>query len=125
MPEEINRIVADRFSELLFLHSDEAIATCARRHRRRADALRRQHDDRQPGRARGAIPAAGTAARLGVEPGAYALVTLHRPALVDGPLLPRSAHSADLAREMPVVFPVHPRTRKMMESASPSTRACS
>ena len=31
--------------------------------------------------------AAGTAARLGVEPGAYALVTLHRPALVDGPLL--------------------------------------
>ena len=61
--------------------------------------------------------AAGTAARLGVEPGSYALVTLHRPALVDGPLLPETvAQLAALAREMPVVFPVHPRTRKMMES---------
>jgi UDP-N-acetylglucosamine 2-epimerase (non-hydrolysing) len=61
--------------------------------------------------------AAGTAARLGVEPGSYALVTLHRPALVDGPLLPETvSRLAALAREMPVVFPVHPRTRKMMES---------
>ena len=60
---------------------------------------------------------AGSAARLGVEPGSYALVTLHRPALVDGPLLPETvAQLAALAREMPVVFPVHPRTRKMMES---------
>ncbi len=61
--------------------------------------------------------AAGAAARLRVEPGSYALVTLHRPALVDGPLLPETvAQLAALAREMPVVFPVHPRTRKMMES---------
>jgi UDP-N-acetylglucosamine 2-epimerase (non-hydrolysing) len=63
--------------------------------------------------------AAGTAARLGVEPGEFALVTLHRPALVDGPLLPETVvHLAALAREMPVVFPVHPRTRKMMEEVS-------
>jgi UDP-N-acetylglucosamine 2-epimerase (non-hydrolysing) len=60
--------------------------------------------------------AAGTAARLGVEPGEFTLVTLHRPALVDGPLLPKTvAQLSALAREMPVVFPVHPRTRKMME----------
>ncbi len=44
------------------------------------------------------------------------LVTLHRPALVDGPLLAETVRQlAALAREMPVVFPVHPRTRKMME----------
>jgi UDP-N-acetylglucosamine 2-epimerase (non-hydrolysing) len=66
------------------------------------------------------IGEAGTAARLGVEPGAYALVTLHRPALVDGPLLGETvAQLAALARQMPVVFPVHPRTRKMMEGLEP------
>ena len=118
MPEEVNRIVADRFSELLFLHSEEAVENL----RAEGIADERMHmvgntmidtlvalEDR--------FRAEGTAARLGVEPGAYALVTLHRPALVDGPLLPETvARLAALAREMPVVFPVHPRTRKMMES---------
>ncbi len=118
MPEEINRIVADRFSELLFLHSEEAVENL------RAEGIseERMHmvgntmidtlvalEER--------FRAAGTAAKLGVEPGAYALVTLHRPALVDGPLLPQTVERlAGLAAEMPVVFPVHPRTRKMMES---------
>jgi UDP-N-acetylglucosamine 2-epimerase (non-hydrolysing) len=118
MPEEVNRIVADRFSAQLFLHSDEAIGNL------RAEGIpdERMHlvgntmidtlvalEDR--------FRAAGAAARLGLEPGSYALVTLHRPALVDGPLLPETvAQLAALAREMPVVFPVHPRTRKMMES---------
>jgi UDP-N-acetylglucosamine 2-epimerase (non-hydrolysing) len=118
MPEEVNRIVADRFSQLLFLHSDEATDNL------RAEGIPdgRMHmvgntmidtlvalEDR--------FRAAGTAARLGVEPGSYTLVTLHRPALVDGPLLPETVEQlAALAAEMPVVFPVHPRTRKMMES---------
>ena len=46
------------------------------------------------------------------------LVTLHRPALVDGPLLGEAMAAAapSSAREMPVVFPVHPRTRKMLEA---------
>jgi len=118
MPEEVNRIVADRFSELLFLHSAEAVDNLraegipeARAHlvgNTMIDTLVALEDR---------FRAAGAAARLGVEPGAYALVTLHRPALVDGPLLPQTlAQLAALAREMPVVFPVHPRTRKMMES---------
>jgi UDP-N-acetylglucosamine 2-epimerase (non-hydrolysing) len=118
MPEEVNRIVADRFSELLFLHSAEAVDNL------RAEGIPEQRahlvgntmidtlvalEDR--------FRAAGAAARLGVEPGAYALVTLHRPALVDGPLLPQTLEQlAALTREMPVVFPVHPRTRKMMDS---------
>ena len=56
------------------------------------------------------------AARLGVEPGGYVLVTLHRPALVDGPLLPVVlVRLGELSRELPVVFPVHPRTRARME----------
>jgi UDP-N-acetylglucosamine 2-epimerase (non-hydrolysing) len=118
MPEELNRIVADEFSEYLFLHCDEAIENL------RAEGIpdERMHfvgntmidtlvalEDR--------FRAAGTAARLGVEPGAFTLVTLHRPALVDGLLLAETMRQlAALAGQMPVVFPVHPRTRKMMEA---------
>jgi len=120
MPEEVNRIVADEFSAHLFLHSDEAIENL----RAEGIADERMHfvgntmidtlvalEDR--------FRAAGAAARLGLEPGSYALVTLHRPALVDGELLPETVKRlAALAEEMPVVFPVHPRTRKKMEEIS-------
>jgi UDP-N-acetylglucosamine 2-epimerase (non-hydrolysing) len=117
MPEEVNRIVADRFSRDLFIHSDEGVENL----RAEGIADERMHlvgntmidtlvalEDR--------FRAAGAAARLGVEPGSYALVTLHRPALVDGPLLAETVAQLEaLAEQMPVVFPVHPRTRKMME----------
>jgi UDP-N-acetylglucosamine 2-epimerase (non-hydrolysing) len=119
MPEEINRIVADEFSELLFLHSEEATVNL----RAEGIAEARMHfvgntmidtllalEDR--------FRAADAAARLGVEAGKFMLVTLHRPALVDGPLLPETvARLVALSKQMPVVFPVHPRTRKMMEAA--------
>src|SRR5205823_12676166 len=60
--------------------------------------------------------AMGTAARLGAEPGRYLLVTLHRPALVDGPLLAVVMERlGELARELPVIFPVHPRTRAQLD----------
>jgi UDP-N-acetylglucosamine 2-epimerase (non-hydrolysing) len=118
MPEELNRIVTDQLSDLLFIHSPEANDNlhaegipAERIHlvgNTMIDTLVALED-----RFRGA----GAAERLGVEPGSYALVTLHRPALVDGPLLPQAiGQLAALAREMPVVFPVHPRTRKMMEA---------
>jgi len=117
MPEEVNRIVTDRFAEHLFLHSEEAVDNL----RAEGIAEERMHmvgntmidtlvalEER--------FRAAGAAASLGVEPGSYALVTLHRPALVDGELLAETvAQLAALASEMPVVFPVHPRTRKMMD----------
>ncbi len=116
MPEEINRIVADVLSQHLFLHSDEAVENL----RAEGIAEDRMHfvgntmidtlaalEDR--------IGAAGAAAKLGVEAGGYLLVTLHRPALVDGPLLGETmAGLAAVAAEIPVVFPVHPRTRKML-----------
>ena len=117
MPEELNRVVADQVAEHLFLHSDEAVENL----RREGVAEERMHfvgntmidtlvalEERFRG--------AGAAAELGVEPGGFVLVTLHRPALVDGPLLVETVRQlAALAREMPVVFPVHPRTRKQME----------
>jgi UDP-N-acetylglucosamine 2-epimerase (non-hydrolysing) len=122
MPEETNRIVADHLSALLFLHSSEA-----------EDNLRSEGvpDERfqfvgntmidtlvaleERFRSRGA------ARELGVEPGAFLLVTLHRPALVDGPLLTEAMTAlARVAEAMPVVFPVHPRTRKMLGGEAPS-----
>jgi len=118
MPEEINRIVADEFAEYLFLHSDEAVENL----RAEGIAEERVHfvgntmiDTLVALESR--FRAADSAAKLGVKPGEYALVTLHRPALVDGELLPETvSRLAELAREMPVVFPVHPRTRKKMEA---------
>jgi len=54
----------------------------------------------------------------GLEPGGYLLVTLHRPALVDGPMLQDVVAGLDaVARELPVLFPAHPRTRGMLEAA--------
>ena len=119
MPEEANRIVADRFAEYLFVHSEEALGNL------RAEGIpeERAHfvgntmidtlvalEDR--------FRATGAANAQGVAPGEYLLVTLHRPALVDGPLLGETvARLAALSEQMPVVFPVHPRTRKMMEGA--------
>jgi UDP-N-acetylglucosamine 2-epimerase (non-hydrolysing) len=118
MPEELNRIVTDQLADQLFIHSPEA-----------SDNL---HAEGIPAERihlvgntmidtlvalEGRFRAAGAAAKLGVQPGGFVLVTLHRPALVDGPLLKETiGQLAALARELPVVFPVHPRTRAMMEA---------
>ena len=55
--------------------------------------------------------------RFGVERRGYLLVTLHRPALVDNPALLTETVAAlvDVARELPVVFPMHPRTRRHLD----------
>ncbi|MEA2496244.1 MAG: hypothetical protein QOJ29_4155 [Thermoleophilaceae bacterium] len=124
MPEEINRIVADEFSELLFVHSDEAIENLY------AEGI---GDDRirfvgntmidSLVAMRGRFSELYFCRTLQVEPGSYLLVTLHRPALVDGQLLADVFVQLDrIAETMPVVFPVHPRTRKMMETLGLSTR---
>jgi UDP-N-acetylglucosamine 2-epimerase (non-hydrolysing) len=116
MPEEINRIVADEFSDYLFIHSDEAS------HNLQAEGIARERIHfvgntmidtlvAMEGRFR----SLGAAAGLGLGPREYLLVTLHRPALVDGPLLADVLDQLNrIARELPVVFPVHPRTRKMI-----------
>ena len=112
MPEEINRIVADEFGQYLFAHSDDAVENLA------AEGIA---GDRVQLVGNTMIDSlvlfeqrfrALEAARgLGLEPGGYVLVTLHRPALVDGPLLDRVIERLDeLAGELPVVFPLHPRT---------------
>jgi UDP-N-acetylglucosamine 2-epimerase (non-hydrolysing) len=116
MPEEINRIVTDHLSELLFLHSPEA-----------EENLRAEGVDEAGFRFVGntmidtlvaleeRIRERAAARELGLAAGSFLLVTLHRPALVDGPRLADAIDAlVTVAAEMPVVFPVHPRTRKML-----------
>jgi len=114
MPEEINRIVTDRLSDLLLCHCDEAVANLRREGapdgsialvgNTMIDSLLRLLP---LARGRGAVE------RLGLERGGFVLVTLHRPSLVDHAdrLAEVLAVLRGAAERMPVVFPVHPRTR--------------
>jgi UDP-N-acetylglucosamine 2-epimerase (non-hydrolysing) len=118
MPEEINRVLTDRLSDLLFTHSEECLENlaaegipAARVHfagNTLIDSLRRVQPDAE--RRRPWLAA-------GVTRGAYVLVTLHRPSNVDDPArLERiCAALAALAARAPVVFPLHPRTRAHLD----------
>src|SRR3954470_132786 len=118
MPEELNRVVTDTVATLLFTHSPEARDNLLAEGRDESqihyvgntmiDTLVAMQDR---------IAAADAPTRHGVDAGSYVVVTLHRPALVDGPLLDDAiAALARLAGSMPVLFPVHPRTRAAIES---------
>jgi UDP-N-acetylglucosamine 2-epimerase (non-hydrolysing) len=120
MPEEINRVVTDRVSDLLLCHCQEAV-----------DNLRAEGVPDEAIafvgntmidsllRLRPVADATGIVERLGLGPGGYALVTLHRPALVDdAEALDATVEVlAELAERLPVVFPVHPRTRARLEAS--------
>jgi UDP-N-acetylglucosamine 2-epimerase (non-hydrolysing) len=117
MPEEINRIVADQVSQLLFIHSPEARDNLLAEgcpatgiH----DVGNTMIDSLVAMRER--IEDAGAPEAHGLPRGEYLVVTLHRPSLVDGPLLAEAiGQLAGISEAMPVVFPVHPRTRAALE----------
>lgn len=114
MPEEVNRVVTDSVSDLLFTTEESARENLIREgsipekihfvgntmidslteaiDRARSSALKRD---------------------LGLSPKSYAVLTLHRPANVDDVqrLVATLQAIAELGREIPVIFPVHPRTR--------------
>jgi UDP-N-acetylglucosamine 2-epimerase (non-hydrolysing) len=114
MPEEINRVLCDRLSQLLLCPGDDALHALAAEgiERDRAvvvgntmiDTLRRLSE---PARA------VTVRERFGVSERGYVLATLHRPAVVDDParLLAVMDALAQVARHAPVLFPAHPRTR--------------
>jgi len=117
MPEEVNRLLTDQISNLLFIHSPEARENLLREgvaeHRIHAvgntmiDTLVAMRPRLEQLDAPGAH---------GLARGEYLVVTLHRPALVDGPLLRDAVAALDrVADEMPVLFPVHPRTAASMQ----------
>jgi len=114
MPEEINRLCTDAVADLLLVSEPSGVAN-----------LRREGVDESKVKLVGNVmidtlmsqlPRArerAAAARLGLAPKGYGFVTLHRPSNVDDPeVLGRLVGLLhELSRELPLVFPVHPRTQ--------------
>ena len=120
MPEEINRLLTDAISDLLFCTERSGVENLRRegladekiflvgnvmidtllRNRAKADACRILED-------------------LGLAPQGYAVLTLHRPSNVDDPsVLGRLLGAIEVVqRDMPVLFPIHPRTRKNIDGS--------
>ena len=116
MPEEINRVLTDQISDLLFIHSPEARANLISEgvSPERVHAVGNTMIDTLVAM-RSPIAETQAARRRRLNPRSYLVVTLHRPALVDGPLLADAVTALDeVAEDMPVVFPIHPRTDASM-----------
>ncbi|HET7662111.1 MAG TPA: UDP-N-acetylglucosamine 2-epimerase (non-hydrolyzing) [Rhodanobacteraceae bacterium] len=119
MPEELNRLVTDTLADILWTPSpdaDENLAiegvatdkiTCVGNIMMDSYELMRER-----------IQASGERERLGLEEHGYAVATLHRPSNVDAPatLTALVRQLKAMAARLPLVFPVHPRTRKNLEA---------
>src|SRR5262249_32529770 len=115
MPEEINRVVTDRLSDVLLAPSQDGVdnllaegVAADRIHlvgNVMVDTLMANLD-----RAR----ALRMPQRLGLEPGRFGLVTLHRPSTVDQPDVLEGIFRAlgEIGEEVPLVLPAHPRLRQ-------------
>jgi UDP-N-acetylglucosamine 2-epimerase (non-hydrolysing) len=120
MPEEINRVLTDRLSDVLLTHSPEAATNLEAEG---VDSARVRYvgntmiDSLRRFEARARDRAAWRA--HGVEQGEYILVTLHRPSNVDEPRRLSDIVGAleAIGRTSPIIFPVHPRTRARLSDA--------
>ncbi len=117
MPEEINRVLTDAISDLLFTTEPAAQENLAREGipARRVHFVGNVMIDTLF-RYRERAEQSSILATLGVRPGAYAALTLHRPSNVDSAeALGRMVSAmARIQAEIPLVFPVHPRTRQRL-----------
>jgi UDP-N-acetylglucosamine 2-epimerase (non-hydrolysing) len=119
MPEEINRLVTDALSDLLLVSEKSGLGNLKNEGvpdekvrlvgNIMIDSLKKM----QPKAREQPI-----LTQSGVTKDQYALLTLHRPSNVDDPqtLLRLLNLFAELARQLPIVFPVHPRTKKQIET---------
>ncbi|WP_019627624.1 non-hydrolyzing UDP-N-acetylglucosamine 2-epimerase [Thioalkalivibrio sp. AKL10] len=127
MPEEINRVLTDQISDLLFTTEGHAIDNLAREgiDRERVHFVGNVMIDTQLHNLERAVPWDASLQSAGIDParfapeGAYGVLTLHRPSNVDDPaILERLiATLATIARELPLVFPLHPRTRDRLQAS--------
>ncbi len=120
MPEEINRLLTDAISEYLFVTEESG----------RENLLREGVDSRKIHlvgnvmidsleQCRPVWERSDVVTRLGLAQGGdYGVVTLHRPSNVDDPAILRGLVKAlaEIGRRLPLVFPVHPRTRSRLEA---------
>jgi len=116
MPEEVNRVLTDHLSALLLTTLPSADTNLDREH------LPEERVRRVGNTMIDTLLANLDAARLlklDVEAQSYVLVTLHRPSLVDDreALAETVAALDEIAETLPVIFPVHPRTKKNLGDA--------
>lgn len=129
MPEEINRILTDQLSDRLYVTEREAIDNLA------AEGIDREKIafvgnvmiDTLVASLSHAIPAGVTLAQLkGYQKSStgYALLTLHRPSNVDDAVVLGGLIDvlAEVSAHVPIVFPVHPRTRDRIQRAGLTSR---
>ncbi len=128
MPEEINRVVVDCIADLHFCVSEAAVKRLAEEGIKRSvhwvgDVMYDAMLLIQPIARRNAK----VMSTLEIQPGRYSLVTIHRAANTDDPERLRAIVSALNGLNETVIFPVHPRTRKAIETAgvefAPNVRA--
>jgi len=126
MPEEINRVLTDQISDLLFTTEESGEENLLREGvaAHRIQFVGNVMIDTLVRNLPRAVPAAAIVAgagRPGLADGAdgYAVLTLHRPSNVDDPAVLRTLleTAATIAQRTPVIFPLHPRTRGMIEKA--------
>jgi UDP-GlcNAc3NAcA epimerase len=115
MPEELNRMLVDRLSSTLFAPTEVSVRNLA------AEGIREGVHlvgdvmlDANVRLAPLARERSGALDRLGLAPGSYLLLTLHREANMRSPSLEGIASALNRLEE-PVVFPAHPRTRAALE----------
>jgi UDP-N-acetylglucosamine 2-epimerase (non-hydrolysing) len=125
MPEEINRMLTDAISDFLFCTEQSGVDNLRREGVAEEkihlvgnvmiDTLLRQ---------RATAEASTILDKLGLKAGGYAVLTLHRPANVDDPeILRRLLDALEVVQEdMPLVFPVHPRTSEKIHEFGLSRR---
>src|SRR5579859_3074455 len=120
MPEEINRVLTDHISSRLFCPTENARMQAAREGLTQGvevvgdvmyDVLL-QLQPRLSEHARTLLPG------LRVEQDQYIIATVHRPVNTDDPDALRRILQAFERCELPVLFPIHPRTRKMIQQYS-------
>ena len=118
MPEEVNRVVVDRLSDLLLTPSADADENLRREGARAERIVRVGNVMIDPLRAQLAAAQARPVLRaLQLTPRGYAVCTLHRAGNVDAPeVLGRILDGLEaVQRQLPVIFPVHPRTARTLE----------
>ena len=124
MPEEINRALTDQISDLLFTTEREGIDE------RRIHFVGNVMIDTLMTNLPRAVPPQQTLAKISQpqvflhSPNGYALLTLHRPSNVDDPWVLQRLIEAlrDISEELPIVFPVHPRTTARIQGADLASR---
>lgn len=120
MPEEVNRVLVDHCSRWLFCPSGQAVDNLSAEGVRSGvhqvgdimfDAVRRfgalARDRRE------------TLDRFGLQPGAYFVLTVHRAYNTENPNILRGILKAAKLLELPILFPVHPRTRPLLNVVLP------